>query len=494
MARNFDETNDSSDGAFIEVRFKDILSPEHPAHYIKQFIKGIDVSPFETKYKVGPGQKGRAPKGITTMLGVILYAIFSRIYSARHIDYATYNYSDFWIFTHKKRISHDKISDFINMHKEDLKLIFSETIALAEKNKLLSFEVLYQDGFHVKANASKKRNRTKKKLKIKKKKIEARVEEILNELQESSKEDESISKEKIKLEKDLRKIRQLEEELNQKIKTRGFTRLPKEQQKLEENLQINSTDKDAELTKMKKGGYENAYTKINAVDGKADIVVASDVDGHYDESHKTRKLAKEANKNVNGMGEYKKVCADSNFNTLGSCMGLEVEGIKLISPTKQHESERKNPEKNKNKIKFEYKKKGNCVVCSEGNKLVFQSQSAKVRFGNRIIKFSNKEGCKYCKRKGECTKQDYKEYSMDARSPLQQRAYNRYKSKEGQKLYKKRMHIAEVFQGDLKMNGNFNQLLRRGIEKAKTDLMLHDIIWNLRRIINATRGKIIWST
>ncbi len=28
MARNFDETNDSSDGAFIEVRFKDILSPE----------------------------------------------------------------------------------------------------------------------------------------------------------------------------------------------------------------------------------------------------------------------------------------------------------------------------------------------------------------------------------------------------------------------------------------------------------------------------------
>lgn len=33
-----------------------------------------------------------------------------------------------------------------------------------------------------------------------------------------------------------------------------------------------------------------------------------------------------------------------------------------------------------------------------------------------------------------------------------------------------------------------------GIEKAKIDLMLHDIIWNLGRIINTTREKIIWST
>lgn len=245
---------------------------------------------------------------------------------------------------------------------------------------------------------------------------------------------------------------------------------------------------------MKKGGYENAYTKINAVDGKADIIVASDVDGHYDESHKMRKLTKEANKNVEGQGEYNQVCADSNFNTMGGCVSLEAEGMELISPTKQHESKRKNPEKYKNKITFEYQEKSNCVICSEGNKLFFNGQSAKVKYGSRMLKFNNPTACKKCKRKKECTSVKYRTVNIDARSPAQQRAYERYKSEEGQKLYKKRMHTGEVFQGDLKQNGTFIQLLRRGIKKTKVDLMLHDIVWNLRRIINTTEGKIVWVT
>jgi hypothetical protein len=107
------------------------------------------------------------------MLGVLLYAIYSRIYSAHQIEKATYTYSDFWFFTHKERISQDKISKFLNLHEKEIKNIFLETILLADRNKLLDFNVMYQDGFLLKANASKKKNRTinslnKKKIKISK--------------------------------------------------------------------------------------------------------------------------------------------------------------------------------------------------------------------------------------------------------------------------------------------------------------------------------------
>lgn len=492
MAQFFEEVDHNDDGAFVEIRFNSILPSNHPVYKIIKFINQLDISSLKEKYKVGPGQKGRSPKGIRMMLCVILYAIYCRIYSAHQIDYATYNYSDFWVITHKKRISHDKISDFLNIHEDFIGIMFLETIKLAQNNNLLSFDALYEDGYHIKANASKKKSKNKKKLRSYEKKLEKRLNEILTKLKSNEKEEDDVVKGKKRIEKKLKKIDDLEEELNKRIKSRSFNKLPSEKKALEKNLQINITDKDSELTKMKKGGYENSYTKIDARDAKASIIIASDVSGHYDESHRMRKLTKEANRNVEGLGKYKKVCADSNFNTLGGCVSLESEEIDLISPTKQHESERKNPEKYKDKIKYEYNEEKNHIICSEGKRLNFQSQSAKKRFGSRILKFSNEEACKHCKRKKECTSQKYKVYTMDARHPAQQRTYERYKSEEGQKLYKKRMHVAEVCQGDLKQNGRFIQLLRRGIEKVRVDLMLQDITWNLRRIINTTGDKIVW--
>ena len=85
MSKYFKEKEEMDDGAFIAIRYNDILPPDHEAYYIQRFIKGLDTSEFENKYKVGEGQKGRAPKGIRMMLGVILYAVYKRIYSTHQI-------------------------------------------------------------------------------------------------------------------------------------------------------------------------------------------------------------------------------------------------------------------------------------------------------------------------------------------------------------------------------------------------------------------------
>ena len=95
MASYFDEPDSCDDGAFIQVRFDDILPVNHPANLIKKFLSTIDLSPFIEKYQVSHGQAGRPPKGIRMMLGVLLYGIYSRIYSAHKLDKATYSYSDF---------------------------------------------------------------------------------------------------------------------------------------------------------------------------------------------------------------------------------------------------------------------------------------------------------------------------------------------------------------------------------------------------------------
>ena len=55
-----------------------------------------------------------------------------------------------------------------------------------------------------------------------------------------------------------------------------------------------------------------------------------------------------------------------------------------------------------------------------------------------------------------------------------------------------KVNFSNVFQGDLKQNGKFIQLFRRGINKVSLDSTLHDISWNLRRIFNASGDKIVF--
>jgi hypothetical protein len=109
--------------------------------------------------------------------------------------------------------------------------------------------------------------------------------------------------------------------------------------------------------------------------------------------------------------------------------------------------------------------------------------------------YSNPAACAKCERLKDCTssKEGYRTVKLDSRYPSQQRTLNRYLSEEGQAL-NKRSHSGETYQGDLKQNGRFLRFLRRGIERVKVDSRLHDIVWNLRRIINAKGSDIVWCT
>ena len=485
MASFFDGPKDYDDGAFIAIRFNDILPFNHPARYIKKFIENIDIERFKKKYAVGDGKKGRAPKDVKMMLGVILYALYCRIFSAHKIDYATYTYADFWIFTHKERISHDKISDFIICHEEDMMDIFIETIKLADENNLLNFEAIYQDGFLLKANASKKRSRNMKSLNKKEEKLSIILNELFERLK-NQEEDQEVHKEVEKTQEEMTRIKSLKEELNKKIKQRTENKANHKVKEIEEKLTINESDKDSDLMKMKKGGFDNAYLKVSAIDSKADIVMGSVIDGYYNEVDKSVELFNKANANCKGLGKYKKCVADSGFNSKKNCEEYSKMDVQFISPTKQHESETRNPEKYKDAISFEYDRKKKLIICSEGAELKKEEEYFESKSNTKILRFWNKTACLNCLRKTECTKSKngFRKVKIDVRSIYQEQVLAEYKSEQGQKLYKKRSHAGETFQGDLKQNGKFIQLFRRGINKVKVDSTFHDIIWNLRRIIN----------
>jgi len=497
MASYFDEPDECDDGEFRVIRYNELLTPDHPARLIKQFVDGMDLSCFENRYKVGNGQKGRAPKGVKLMLGVILYAMYSRIYSGHKIEFATETYSDFWLFTHGKRISHDKICDFINKHGEEINKIFVETILLAKRNELLSFDGIYQDGFHIKANGSRRKNKNKKRLNNQETKLSEALTKVLERIQESEEPLAELKKEEKKIKSKMKRVAELRENLNKRIKNHSAqNKSQKEAEKVEEKLTINTTDEDSELMKMKDGSFDNAYLKVCATDSKADIVVASQVEGHYDEPGMLLDLFDRANENCSNDEKYSKVIADSGFVTMENSAKLEEKNAELIGPTKAYENETRNTHKQSVPIHFDYDEEKHCLKCTGGGDLQQIEKYFDKKKQATIYTFRNKEACRNCSLKVKCTtsKYGYRTVKIDSRLPAQNRTLERYKSEEGQALYKKRAHAGETYQGDLKQNGKFLRTSRRGVLKVRVESVLHDIAWNLRRIFNSTSGKVLWQT
>lgn len=495
MSTFFDGHSDDNDGAFIEIRFNDILPDKHPARFIKEFIEILDISKFEEKYNVGEGKSGRPPKEIRMMLGVILYAIYSRIYSARKMEVATYTIADFWIFTHKRKISHDTISKFIITHEKDIVAVFLETITLAESNHLLDFKALFEDGFPMQANASKSRNRTLKGLDKRKVKFREILKTILIKLkdEDSGEVRKNLEIQKKKAIKEIVKIHVLKKKLNKRIEVHSQKDCTSEIKRRIERTTINLTDSDSELGQNKNKGYDNQYTKITALDGKADILIESRINGNCDESHIISRLTRDAN--LNCSKDYSTIVADAGFISFGTAVQFEANNWKLVGPTKEQSHKERKSDYYKNKVYFTFNEDQLHLKCSQGKTLDKVQISHDSKHGKIVYRFSNKEVCGICPRLENCSnsKKNFKQVKIDARFPVRQRVLDRYSSKEGKNLYKKRSHVAETFQGDLKKNGSFKQLFRRGIDKVRTDSKLHDIVWNLRRIFNSVEDEIVWT-
>jgi transposase len=248
---------------------------------------------------------------------------------------------------------------------------------------------------------------------------------------------------------------------------------------------------------QKKGGYDQSYLKVVASDPKEDIIMGSVISGHDDEVSTALPLFQESNKNcaqAGVSGSYNEVIADSRFVTAANCDDFEQSKAQLTGPTQKHQHQERQTGNQSDASTFDYDAEHKSLCCSEGQSLALTRSFYSSEHDATFDVFSNPEACAKCSRLRECTlsKAGYREVKLDSRYPAAQRSIQRYLSEEGQELYKKRSHVAEVFQGDLKQNGKFIQFLRRGKKKISVESATHDIVWNLRRIFMVREGKIAW--
>ena len=153
---------------------QDFVPKGHLAHFVRNTVlEGLDLSAILDCYNE---ERGYPPYHPAMMTAVLLYAYCQGIYSSRRIAKACQERVDFMAVTGMQRPDFRTISDFRKRHLTALGELFVQVLRLCQEAGLVKLGHVALDGTKVKANASKHKAMSYKRMR----KAEAELEAIVS--------------------------------------------------------------------------------------------------------------------------------------------------------------------------------------------------------------------------------------------------------------------------------------------------------------------------
>lgn len=152
------------------------LREDHLAHFIKETVEELNLGDFYERYE-GDGRRSQ-PYEPRMMLQVLLYGYCTGTFSSRKIakkmeEDVAYRYLGANNFP-----SHRTICGFRKDHLELFEGLFVQLVQIAQEAGLVKLGVVAIDGTKIKANASKHKAMSYKRMKGEQEKLQAEVREI----------------------------------------------------------------------------------------------------------------------------------------------------------------------------------------------------------------------------------------------------------------------------------------------------------------------------
>ena len=139
------------------IRFEmpeDTLPVTHTARVLWRLVETLDLSTFTARAKAVEGRQGRDVLSVHMLLTLWLYAISEGIGSAREIERRIDSDDAFRWIVGDQRVGHAKLSEFRVGHGGALDKLFTDVLASLMHKRLLSLDLVAQDGTRVRASAS----------------------------------------------------------------------------------------------------------------------------------------------------------------------------------------------------------------------------------------------------------------------------------------------------------------------------------------------------
>jgi transposase len=303
MAR-FKNGLDVDQGLLLPPSLREWLPEDHLAWFIMDAVEALDIDELLDSYRMCG--KGELPYHPRMMLRVLVYAYATGVFSSRKIEAQLRDSVAFRVLSGNQVPSFRSISRFRLRHLEQFSQLFAQVVKTAAESGLAKIGTLAVDGSKLKANASKHKAMSYKRMKEEEARLEREIAAIMKLAQDQDAEEDvefgsdfrgdELPEELRRRETRLQKIREARARLEKrkaeeaaaadeakKAKAErdgreppkerpGARKHPKGEPKPKD--QENFTDPDSRIMKTSKG-FEQCYNAQIAVDGDSGLIVGN---------------------------------------------------------------------------------------------------------------------------------------------------------------------------------------------------------------------------
>jgi transposase len=441
----------------------DYIAEDNPVRLLDAFVETLDFRGLGFQHAVLE-ETGRPPYHPADLLKLYVYGYLNRIRSSRQLEKeADRNLELMWLL---KRLTPDfkTIADFRRDNRQAIRQVSREFSLLCRRLDLFGGELVAIDGSKFKAQNSKGRNFTHKKLKRQIKELEKKIDEYLEELDQADEEEKDLpdkpNADQLREKIEAMKRRQLEEQMRQSGQS-----------------QISLTDPDSRS--MPIGGGEATVVGYNvqlSVDSKYKLIVDHEVTTDVTDLGLLSRMAERA-KRALGVAEMD-VVADKGYydgQEVKACLGQD---ITPYIPKANTSANRKRGLFTKED--FRYDPDQDCYGCPADQSLTFRFQTTEQE--REIRYYANPAACRQCPIKAQCTRNKAgRRITRWVDEHLLEAMQARVRA-EPDKVGLRKL-LAEHPFGTIKHSMNQGYFLMRGLEKVRAEMALTVMAYDLKRVI-----------
>ena len=445
---------------FPEV-LDEVVSIDDPVRVIDAFVDTLDLAALGFS-KVAAEEMGRPPYAPGALLKLYVYGYLNRVRSSRRLEAETQRNVEVMWLINRLTPAFKTIADFRKDHAGAIVGVCRAFIRFCREQSLFGAELLAIDGTKIAAVASRKQVITPKQIEKMNASIERKIADYLASMDAADREEPRAAGAPADVAAALEALKA------QKLRLQG------QAQRLAASglKQLVVTEPEAKLMRTPHG-HAVAYNAQTVVDAQHKLIVAFDLTNEGNDQQQLHPMAVQG-KDAVGADEVT-VVADTGYSNGEHGALCEQDSITAVVPR----AATVNPTGAQyfSRDQFAYDAESDSWRCPAGETLsLFKTSHTQQK------KEYTTQACGTCPLKAQCTKAArrviVRGFHEDAREAMHRRAV------ADPIWMKHRREMAEHPFGTMKWLMGLPRFLVRGLRKAKAELALGVLSYNLKRVIN----------
>jgi transposase len=325
----------------MPASLKEWLPPDHLVYFLSDVVDQLDLTEVMAGYE--QEERGYPPYHPRMMVKVLLYAYCIGLPSSRKIAGRLEEDIAFRVLAANNTPDFRTISDFRKENLKALAGIFLQVLRLCQKAGLVKLGHVALDGTKIKANASKHKAMSYKRMKEEEARLEKEIGELLQKAEVTDKEEDhrygknkrgdELPQELAFRKSRLKKIREARAALEAEARQAAEKNEKKDYQdgQPKDKDQRNFTDSESKIMPVSGGkDFIQAYNAQAAVDSAHQIIVAAETSNKPNDKGQAKPMMEKVKENAGSLPNQ--MSADTGYFSSETVIALTQMGIDVYMP------------------------------------------------------------------------------------------------------------------------------------------------------------------